>query len=166
VTALAVLPEDEQMMRHRMPAILNLDQVKSRLHSNESYVVYFLPTNYVMQGLIANTGGDWQLYKRHHSIARFTDWIFHPFSHLGGAHHSVFDSADHSGHTMGAGTVRRLIFLKVSNVAVAEPTDVFAVNAVRTPDFMVDLDVHGLNIQDLNTLPVETGWGRVPTPAF
>lgn len=166
VTALAVLPEDEQMMQHRMPAILNLDQVKSRLHSNESYVVYFLPTNYVMQGLIANTGGDWQLYKRHHSIARFTDWIFHPFSHLGGAHHSVFDSADHSGHTMGAGTVRRLIFLKVSNVAVAEPTDVFAVNAVRTPDFMVDLDVHGLNIQDLNTLPVETGWGRVPTPAF
>jgi hypothetical protein len=67
---------------------------------------------------------------------------------------------------MAAGSVRRLIFLKVSNVVVAEPTDVFAVSAVRTPDFMVDLDVHGLNILDLRTLPLETAWGRVPTPAF
>ena len=166
VTALAVLPEDEQMMQHRMPAILNIEQVRSRLDQNQSYVVYFLPTNYVMQGLIADTGGDWQLYKRHHTMGRFTDWVFHPFSHLGGTHHSVFDSGDHSGHSMAAGSVRRLIFLKVSNVAVVEATDVFAVNAVRTPDFMVDLDVHGLDIQDLKTLPVETAWGRVPTPAF
>ena len=59
-----------------------------------------------------------------------------------------------------------MIFLKVSNVVVAEPTDVFAVSAVRTPDFMVDLDVHSLNILDLKTLPLETAWGRVPTPAF
>jgi protein-S-isoprenylcysteine O-methyltransferase Ste14 len=166
VTALAVLPEDEPMMQHRMPEILSVEEVRSRLNPNASYVVYFLPTNYVMQGLIADTGGDWQLYKRHHSIGRFADWVFHPFSHLGGAHHSVFDQADHSGHGMAAGAARRLIFLKVSNVAVAEPTDVFAVNAVRTPDFMVDLDVHGLNIQDVRTLPVETAWGRVPTPAF
>jgi len=166
VTTLAVLPEDEPMMQHRMPEILSVEQVRSRVNPNASYVVYFLPTNYVMQGLIADTGGDWQLYKRHHSIGRFTDWVFHPFSHLGGAHHCVFDQADHSGHSMAAGMVRRLIFLKVSNVSVAEPTDVFAVNAVRTPDFMVDLDVHELNIQDLKTLPVETAWGRVPTPAF
>jgi protein-S-isoprenylcysteine O-methyltransferase Ste14 len=166
VTALAVLPEDEPMMQHRMPEILSVEQIRSRLNQNESYVVYFLPTNYVMQGLIADTGGDWQLYKRHHSIGRFTDWVFHPFSHLGGAHHSVFDQADHSGHSMAAGMVRRLIFLKVSNVSVGEPTDVFAVNAVRTPDFMVDLDIHSLNILDLKTLPVETAWGRVPTPAF
>ncbi len=67
---------------------------------------------------------------------------------------------------MAAGSVRRLIFLKVSNVVVSEPTDVFAVSAVQTPDFMVDLDVHGLNILDLKTLPLETAWGRVPTPAF
>jgi len=166
VTALVVLPEDEPMMQRRMPEILSMDQVRSKLNQNESYVVYFLPTNYVMQGLIADTGGDWQLYKRHHSIGRFADWVFHPFSHLGGAHHSVFDQADHSGQSMASGSVRRLIFLKVTNVVVAEPTDVFAVSAVRAPDFMVDLDVHSLNILDLKTLPVETAWGRVPTPAF
>lgn len=166
VVALAVLPEDEPMMQNRMPDILKVDEVRSRLKENESYVAYFLPTNYVMQGLIADTGGDWQLYKHQHAISRFTDWIFHPFGHLGGAQRSAFEPPDHSKHSMAAGSVRRLIFLKVSNVAVIKPADVFALNAVRTPDFMVDLDVHSLNVLDAKTLPVETAWGRVPTPAF
>ncbi len=166
VVALAVLPEDEPMMRHRMLDILNVQEIRSRLKDNESYVAYFLPTNYVMQGLIANTGGDWQLYKRHHSVSRFSDWIFHPFGHLGGTQLSVFEPTHHSEHSMARGSVRRLIFLKVSNVAVTEPADVFAVNAVRTPDFMIDLDVHSLNVLDVKNLPVETAWGRVPTPAF
>ena len=166
VVVLAVLPEDEAMMRHRMPDILKVEAVRSRLKENESYAAYFLPTNYVMQGLIADTGGDWQLYKRHHTIGRFTDWILHPFGHLGGAQHSVFDPAHHSEHNMAVVSVRRLIFLKVSNVVVAEPSDVFAIKAVRTPDFMVDLDVHTLSVLDLKTLPEETAWGRVPTPAF
>jgi protein-S-isoprenylcysteine O-methyltransferase Ste14 len=166
VVVLAVLPEDEPMMQHRMSEILRIEEVRSRLSPTESYVAYFLPTNYVMQGLIANTGGDWQLYKHHHSIGRLSDWVFHPFGHLGGSQHSVFEPAHHPQHSMAAGLVRRLIFLRVSNVGVTKPCDVFAVNAVRTPDFMVDLDVHSLNVLDLKGLPVETAWGKVPTPAF
>ena len=61
VVVLAVLPEDKQMMEHRMGDILQLDEVKSRLKENGPYLAYFLPTDYVMQGLIADTGGDWQL---------------------------------------------------------------------------------------------------------
>lgn len=166
VVVLSVLPEDDLMMHHRMPAILTVEQIQSHLKPTRSYVAYFLPTDYVMQGLIADTGGDWQLYKRHHSFARFSDWVFHPFGHLGGHEHSAFDAGMHSAHNMAGGSVRRLIFLEVSNVRVSEPTDVFAVNAVRTPDFMVDVDVHSLNVVDLKTLPAETAWGRVPTPAF
>jgi len=143
-------------MQHRMGDILNVQEVRTRLNTNQSYVAYFLPTNYVMQGLIADTGGDWQLYKRHHSVARFSDWIFHPFGHLGGAQHSVFDPAHHPEHGMATDSVRRLIFLKVADVAVREPADVFAISAVRTPDFMVDVDVHSLNVLDAKTLPVET----------
>ncbi len=166
VVALAVLPEDEQMMDHRMGDVLKIEEVKSRLKENESYLAYFLPTDYVMQGLVADTGGDWQLYRRHHSISRFADWVFHPFSHLGGSHHSVYEPAGHSEHDMAAGSVRRLIFLRVSNVSVNKAPDVFAVNATRTPDFMVDLDVHSLAILDIKSLPTETAWGNVPTPAF
>ena len=67
---------------------------------------------------------------------------------------------------MGAGSVRRLIFLRVSGVAVNKPTDVFAVKATRTPDFMADLDVHSLGVLDVRSLPTETAWGKVPTPFF
>lgn len=167
VVALAVLPEDKQMMEHRMGDILKLDEVQSRLKDGP-YLVYFLPTDYVMQGLIADTGGDWQLYKRHHFISRFADWVFHPFTHLGGGHPSVYGSAEHTDHGMGmgAGSVRRLIFLKVSGVTVNQPGEVFAVGATRTPSFMVDLDVHSLSVLGVKSLPADTAWGKVPTPTF
>lgn len=164
VVALAVLAEDKKMMEHRMGDVLNLEPIKSRLEQNHSYLVYFLPTNYVMQGLIADTGDDWQLYKRHHTISRFSDWIFHPFTHLGGAHASAFEPGDHPHH--GAGSVRRLIFVKVSATSITKPTDVFAISTTRTPDFMADVDVHSLGVLATKSLPVETAWGKVPTPAF
>jgi hypothetical protein len=121
-----------------------------------------------MQGLIADTGGDWQLYKRHHAISRFADWVFHPFTHLGGSHHSAYGPTQHSGHDMGmgVGSVRRLIFLKFSGVTVSQPSDVFAVRATRTPDFMADVDVHSLTILEVKNLPADTAWGKVPTPTF
>ena len=166
VVALAVLPEDQEMMQHSMDGVIELDAVKSRLNDNTQYLVYFLPVNYVMQGLIADTGGNWRLYEKHHTIARFLDWVFHPFTHMGGAHPSVFGSASHAMHGMAMGSTRRLIFLEVFNVSVRKPSDVFAINATRTPDFMMDLDVHDLHVLNLKSLPAETAWGRVPTPAF
>lgn len=68
--------------------------------------------------------------------------------------------------TLAASPVRRVIFLTVSNVSASEASDVFAMSATRTPDFMVDVDVHALRILDVKSLPVETAWGKVPTPAF
>jgi protein-S-isoprenylcysteine O-methyltransferase Ste14 len=166
VVALPILLDDRPMLDHKMADILSLPQVSSQLKSNESYLVYFMPTDYVMQGLIGDTGGDWQLYKQHHTARMITDWVLHPFSHLSGAHNSMHDGSMHSEHGTGAETVRRLIFLKISNVAVTRPSDVFAIKAVRTPEFMIDVDVHRLQISDSRNLPVETAWGKVPTPAF
>jgi protein-S-isoprenylcysteine O-methyltransferase Ste14 len=166
VVALPILFEDKQMLDHRMAAILQLPQVSSRLNSQETYLAYMLPPHYVMQGLIGDTGGDWQLYKQHHTIGMITDFILHPFGHLAGGQHSMHEGAAHSGDSLGAGTVRRLIFLKVGNATIRKPSDVFGINATRTPAFMIDLDVHELRILDSKTLPAETAWGRVPTPAF
>jgi protein-S-isoprenylcysteine O-methyltransferase Ste14 len=164
IVVLAVLADNKGMMEHRMDDVLNLEQIKSRVDRNQSYLVYFLPTNYVMQGLIANTGDDWQLYKRHHTISRFWDWIFHPFSHLGGAHASAFEPGGHSHGSVGS--VRRLIFVKISGASITKPADVFSLRATRTPDFMVDVDVHSLSVLATKNLPVETAWGKVPTPTF
>jgi protein-S-isoprenylcysteine O-methyltransferase Ste14 len=143
VVVLAVLAEDEPMMEHRMSDVLNLDPIKSRLAANQPYLVYFLPRNYVMQGLIADTGDDWQLYKRHHTISRFGDWIFHPFTHLGGAHASAFEPEGHSHHGGAEGTVRRLIFVKISSAAVTKPADSFqSVRPGRRISWSMSMYIH------------------------
>ncbi|MBF0459429.1 MAG: isoprenylcysteine carboxylmethyltransferase family protein [Nitrospirae bacterium] len=166
IAALAILPEDMQKMEHRMPDIVNLEEVKTRLNNKDHYLVYFLPANYIMQGLIADTGSNWKLYKQHHSMSMITDWIFHPFSHLREGHHAMSGTTGHSAHDMNTGIVRRLLFLKVSNVAIGTPSDLFSINALRTPQFMIDMEIHNLKIIDLKDLPEDTGWGKVPTPAF
>jgi protein-S-isoprenylcysteine O-methyltransferase Ste14 len=164
VVALAVLPDDLVMMEHRMGEIITMEEVKTNLKNNEHYLVYFLPPHYIMQGLMADTGGEWKLYKHRHTIGMFADWIIHPFSHLTEGHHMMHGAGGHSGQSMGV--ERRLIFLKVTNVTVDNPYDVFSMDAVRTPEFMVDMDIHNLAIHDLKELPKDTGWGQVPTPIF
>ena len=65
-----------------------------------------MPPMYVMQGLIGDTGGDWQLYKQHHTISMITDFILHPVGHLaGGGHHAMHGDASHSEHGMDSATV-------------------------------------------------------------
>jgi len=64
---------------------------------------------------------------------------------------SVYEPVHHPEHGMAAGSVRRLIFLKVSDVSVAKAADAFAMNATRTPVFMVDLDVHSLSVLDVRS---------------
>jgi protein-S-isoprenylcysteine O-methyltransferase Ste14 len=166
VVALAVLPEDLEKMNHRMGDILKMDEVKERLAGNTHYLVYFLPPHYVMQGLIADTGGEWKLYKHRHMIGMFADWIIHPFSHLREGHHAMHGPAGHVGQGATAGVERRLIFLRVDNEDVRNPFDVFSISAARTPQFMVDVDIHNLSMHDLKELPEDTGWGKVPTPIF
>lgn len=169
VAGLAILPEDGFKMDHRMAEILALQEVKERLQDNKQYLVYFLPQNYIMQGMIADTGGDWKLYKQHHSLSMITDWVFHPFRHLREGHHAM-QGAMHMQHQDSPGTqgdvVRRLIFLSLEDIAVKKPADLFSINALRVPQFMVDVDVHDLRLLDVKELSHGSGWGTVPTPVF
>ncbi|RJQ41681.1 MAG: isoprenylcysteine carboxylmethyltransferase family protein [Nitrospiraceae bacterium] len=163
VTAISIADKDRFKMDHRMGDVISLEEIRKRLDDNKVYLVYFLPQNYIMQGLIADTGGEWKLYKQHHTISMITDWIFHPFRHLEEGHHAMHTHA-HSAE--GNGVVRRLIFLKIDNTKGDKPYDAFAVNAVRIPGFMADIDIHNLKVLELKELSRETGWGQVPTPVF
>jgi protein-S-isoprenylcysteine O-methyltransferase Ste14 len=166
VSALAIVPEDMGKMEHRMPDILSLEEVRSHLKNDEHYLVYFLPANYIMQGLIADTGGDWKLYKQHHTTSMITDWIFHPFRHLTEGHHSLHEMPGHPAHSMTGGMVRRLLFLRIENVPVERPADLLSINAKRVPVIMLDVEIHNLTVLDFRELPQDTGWGTVPTPVF
>ncbi|HSB33309.1 MAG TPA: methyltransferase [Nitrospirota bacterium] len=177
VAAIAILPEDGFKMDHRMADILGLDEVKQRIEDNKHYLVYFVPQDYIMQGMIADTGGDFKLYNQHHSMAMITDWIFHPFRHLREGHHAMnanmhegmhggMHAQHHGDGAVNDGMVRRLIFLSIEDVEVKAPADLFAVNALRVPQFMADVDVHNLRLLEVRDLPHGSGWGTVPTPVF
>jgi protein-S-isoprenylcysteine O-methyltransferase Ste14 len=165
VVALAVNPDDVAMMDYRLPEVLRLPDVRARMTEGQRYLVYFLPPNYIMQGLIADTGGEWRLYKQHHTVSMITDWILHPFGHLteGHAMHSASGAAVHPG---GGGMERRLVFVEVSGTKSGNPFDVFAIGAGRSPQFMLDVDMHTLTVRELKDLPKQTAWANVPTPVF
>ncbi len=165
VAALSITSGDLPIMQHQMPAVLELAAVKARLDKGQTYLVYFLPANYIMQGLIADTGGHWRLYKQHHALAMITDWIFHPFRHLSQGHH-LLPGQLHQAAGSQMGMARRLIFLQIKDAGTPLPYGLFAISARRTPVFMLDLDVHSLKVLALKDLPRETGWGTVPTPVF
>jgi protein-S-isoprenylcysteine O-methyltransferase Ste14 len=170
VTTLAILPADLPMMDSRMASVLSLPEIRDRLdRAPGPFLAYFMPVHYVMQGMIADTGAEWQLYKRHHTLAMVWDWIFHPFRHLEGGHsgmHHDRDGGAPADNRVG-GMIRRMIFLKVDTRGRgASPADDFDINAARTPLFVVDVDVHTVVVKDVRDLPRETGWGKVPTPMF
>jgi protein-S-isoprenylcysteine O-methyltransferase Ste14 len=167
LTAVAMLPTDLAVLNHRMPAVLEIPEIKAKLaEPTGSILAYVMPPDYVMQGMIADTGGEWQLYKRHHTLAMISDWIFHPFGHLEGGHFAMHGGM---GPMVGGGgsMVRRLIFLRVDTpTGQQDPAALFAINARRSPLFLADVDMHTLAVHTVQDLPGETGWGRVPTPSF
>jgi len=165
VVALAVNPDDAAMMDHRLPDALRLPEVRARTTEGKRYLVYFLPANYIMQGLIADTGGEWRLYKQHHTISMITDWILHPFGHLTEGH-TMRAAPAAAAHPMAGRMERRLVFVEVSGTAGQQPFDVFGIGVERSPQFMLDVDIHTLAVQELKDLPRETAWANVPTPVF
>ena len=169
VTVLPILTADSTMLEHRMPDVLQLPEVRSRLERGTGAILgYLVPQNYIMQGMIADTDPAWRLYEHHQTLAMITDWILHPFRHLQGGHSMMH------GSTPGAlspgpssGMVRRLIFLRVeAGESGSARAELFSINAARTPQFFVDVDVHELALLEIKDLGPETGWGLVPTPMF
>ncbi len=168
VTAVAILPEDGFKMDHRMGEILALPEVASRIRSDRNYLVYFMPRDYIMQGMIADTGGTWKLFEQHRSLSMISDWVFHPFRHLREGHHAMHGGGamQHQAAGQDPGTNRRLIFLSIEDVPIAGPTDLFSINALRVPQFMVDVELHELKQLEVKDLQHGSGWGTVPTPMF
>jgi protein-S-isoprenylcysteine O-methyltransferase Ste14 len=169
VTGIAILPEDGFAMDHRMPDILGLTEVQARLQDTKQYLVYVLPPDYIMQGMIADTGGNWKLFNQPHALPMIADWIFNPFGHLRAGHHAMHGGRHMSSQpttTRRDGVIRRLVFLSIEDIAVQAPTDLFAMNGRRVPQFMLDVDLHNMRLLEVRDLLHGSGWGTVPTPRF
>jgi protein-S-isoprenylcysteine O-methyltransferase Ste14 len=170
VTALAILPGDTMMLDHRMADILELPEVQSRLgRVSGPVLVYVMPPQYVMQGMIADTGPQWRLYQHHQTLPMIMDWVFHLFRHLERGHMMMHHAGGGGAAavTSPGAVVRRFIFLRIdSPQSSGNARRLFGINAHRVPLFYADVDVHHATVLDVTPLGPGTGWGRVPTPMF
>jgi protein-S-isoprenylcysteine O-methyltransferase Ste14 len=174
VDVITITKDDLIPAKRLVPFILEGPLVASKLkpiENNEGHriLAYFIPIDYVMQGMIANTGEEWRLFEQHKTIGMITDYIFHPFAHLTGGHarHVGMEHHDSNMHDSPA-MKRRIIFVEVSagNRKLISPADDFSINNTRKPLFFVDVHLHtgeSLQVQDVAS---GSGWGTVPTPMF
>jgi protein-S-isoprenylcysteine O-methyltransferase Ste14 len=174
VDVITITKEDLITAKQLLPSVLQDPVISTKLQPIENskahrLLAYFIPIDYVMQGMIANTGEEWKLFEQHKTIGMITEYILHPFSHLteGHARHAGMEHHDsniHNSPAMG----RRIIFIEVSagNQVLTSPFDDFNINIVRTPLFFVDVHLHTGEILHVQDTPAGSGWGTVPTPMF
>ncbi len=171
VDVIAITKEDLLVATELIPPVLHVPDITTKLQPIENskshrLLAYFIPIDYVMQGMIANTGEEWKLFEKHKTLGMITEYIFHPFGHLTGghAHHAAMQVHSPSMHNSPA-MKRRIIFIELSD-DLKSPFDDFNINAKRTPVFFVDVHLHTGEILQVQNTPSGSGWGTVPTPMF
>jgi protein-S-isoprenylcysteine O-methyltransferase Ste14 len=174
VDVITITREDLIAAKELLPSVLKDSLIASRLQSVENrkghrLLAYFIPIDYVMQGMIANTGEEWKLFEQHKTIGMITEYILHPFGHLTSGHtHRTTMEGHHSGMHNSPTMKRRIIFIEVSgnDGKITSPFDDFNINSTRKPLFFVDAHLHTGEILQVQDTPAGSGWGTVPTPMF
>ena len=151
--------------------------------SDREYLGYVMPPDYIMQGMIADTGGHSHLFKHHHTVALITDWVFHPFEHLRrppAAHMAAMHHVDPGlarRHHCPVGLdqprmdcqtcpVKTVILLEVVNPAGSSDWShhILGLGTVRKPVGFIDLDAATGKIINVREVSQGTAWKSVPTP--
>jgi len=185
LTLVPILPEDSLLESKVLSGLLAGRQTGEIpfLQAHKSYLGYVMPPDYIMQGMIADTGGHFHLYKKHHTVALIVDWVLHPFAHLRrppaaqmaavhGAdpkvarrHHCPV-GIDQADLHCEACPYRRVILVEMASSA-GEPLSgsaLLAGGVTRTPVGFVDLDAQSGKIVKATRVAKGTAWKDVPTP--
>ena len=183
VTLVSIMPEDSKQEQVALNAI-QYGGVEF-LNKSKDYLGYEMPVDYIMQGMIANTGSEHHLYKQHHTVGFIVDWVLHPFEHLRrspSAHMAKIRNVDPAmarRHHCPLGIndpnmdcnnckYRRIVFVEVDNPSNNHISgkELFAFNTRRTPIGFIDIDTKTGEIINKNRVDSKTAWSDVPTPAI
>jgi protein-S-isoprenylcysteine O-methyltransferase Ste14 len=187
LTLLPILPEDAGYSGKVLDGIVRSENGHkvAFLHGDRNYLGYVMPADYVMQGMIADTGSRFHLFKQHHTVAMITDWVLHPFEHLrrppsahmAKMHH--IDPAMARRHHCPLGLnradlncvscpYRRVILVEITGSPgdSLRGSDTLAFDIKRTPVGFVDIDVKTGEIVNAAKVKKSTAWKDVPTPAI
>jgi hypothetical protein len=185
LTLVPILPEDAGLDPQILPEIMAAAAAGEApfLKKDKSYLGYVMPADYIMQGMIADTGDRAHLFKHHHTVALITDWVFHPFAHLRrppAAHMAAMHGVDpgvarrhhcpvglnQAGMECDTCTIRRVILVEVRG-AGGQPLSgksLLASGVSRTPVGYIDLDAKDGRIIHVKPVAKSTAWKDVPTP--
>jgi len=186
VTLVSLLPEDNVLSPNVLKGILRESTRTSiGLEEDKDYLGYVMPVDYIMQGMIADTGGESHLFKQHHTIAMISDWVLHPFQHLRASpslHMAQMHHVDPAvarryhcpiGLKDPGGDCDTCVYRRVILVEI-EPNDggnlsgagVFSLGVKRVPISFVDINVETGEILEAVKVQRSTAWQDVPTPGI
>ncbi len=185
LTLLPILPEDANYSPKVLHGILYSAQDIDFMQKDKNYLGYVMPADYIMQGMIGDTGSRFHLHKQHHTVAMIGDWVLHPFEHLRrppSAHmakmHNVDPTIarrhhcplniDDAGLNCADCPYKRVIIVEIQNDDKGSVTgaDVIGVNMNRIPAGVVDINTRTGEIINAKRLHKSTAWKDVPTPAI
>lgn len=187
VTLVSILPEDNKLGNHVLDGIIGVENSgqENLLRPDRDYLGYLMPADYVMQGMIANTGSEFHLFKQHHTLPMITEWVIHPFQHLRNSpslhmakmHHVSPEFARRHHCPIGINDpalrcdtcpYRRVILVEVDRVAGKHFSgrELFSFNSTRIPVCYVDINALTGQIVTVNQVERTTAWQDVPTPAI
>jgi protein-S-isoprenylcysteine O-methyltransferase Ste14 len=185
LTVVPILPEDSALSSGAIRGILNAagQGEVPFLKADKDYLGYLMPADYVMQGMIADTGGHSHLFKMHHTVGLITDWVLHPFAHLRSSpmdrmaammgvdpkmarrHHCPLN-INQAQLNCDTCPYRRVILVEIDHRQPGHisGSSLLAEETVRTPVGYIDLNVHTGQIVHIRPVAKATAWKDVPTP--
>ena len=186
ITMVSLLPEDVGRNANAVQTILNGERdSKIILSADKDYLAYLMPADYIMQGMIANTGGEFHLYKQHNTVAMIVEWVLHPFEHLRASpsfhmakirnvdptiarrHHCPLAIND-PAMDCNTCSYRRVIIDEVQNDSGNHLSGraLFSFGTIRTPRYAIDLNTQTGAIVNIVAVEKATAWANVPTPSM
>ncbi len=185
LTLVPILPEDQPLSAGVLKGLLqNKKTVDEGVVADKDYLGYVMPADYIMQGMIADTGSEFHLYKKHHTVAMITEWVLHPFQHLrispslhmaqrfhvdpalARRHHCPIAAKEANGDCNSC-TYRRVALVEIEHAGGhISGSALLGVNTTRVPVSFVDINVKTGEIADIVHVKKETAWEDVPTPAI
>ena len=157
----------------------------SFLRDERSYLGYLMPPGYVMQGMIADKGSRFHLFKQHHTVVMISEWVLHPFEHLrrppsahmakmrhvdpgiARRHHCPL-GVDDANLNCATCPYRRVIIVEIQDnqQGPISGKDVLGINMNRTPVGFMDVNTQTGEIISAQEVNKSTAWKDVPTPAI
>ncbi len=187
LTLVPILPEDSRLSVEVLDGIFRRDAENKIdfLQDENDYLGYLMPADYIMQGMIANTGSEFHLYKKHHTLAMIIDWVLHPFEHLRrppSVHMAKMHNVDPAivrRHHCPVGInnpdlecencpYRRVIIVEIGHECKKHISGgkLFSFDTIRTPVGFIDINAQTGEIVNIKLVEKATAWKDVPTPAI